>query len=242
MSAVLAVENQPQQMPAVVTPMDMLQMAVSKGANLEQLQQLMDLQERWEKNQARKAYVEAMAQFKQNPPEILKAKQVAFGDTRYMHATLGDVTKATVEALARHGFSHRWDTDQQDGGQIVVTCVITHSMGHSESTTLKAGRDESGKKNNIQALASTVTYLQRYTLLAACGLATKDMPDDDGRGAEGMDEGARADHIAAIQAAADDAGLKKAFATAYRAADALKDKGAMEAFIAAKNARKGAPK
>ena len=56
-------------------------------------------------------------------------------------------------------------------------------MGHSESTVLEAAPDSSGKKNAIQQVASTVTYLQRYTLLAACGLATKDMEDDDCAGA-----------------------------------------------------------
>src|SRR5690606_35194749 len=64
-----------------------------------------------------------------------------------------------------------------------VTCVITHELGHSERTTLSAAPDESGGKNSIQAVGSTVTYLQRYTLMAATGLAAKDM-DDDGRKAE----------------------------------------------------------
>ncbi len=76
--------------------------------------------------------------------------------------------------LAAHGFSHRWDTKQADG-RIEVSCILTHNLGHSESTTLEASPDSSGKKNAIQQVASTVTYLQRYTLLAACGLATKDM-------------------------------------------------------------------
>jgi hypothetical protein len=55
-------------------------------------------------------------------------------------------------------------------------------MGHSELTKMTAPSDTSGQKNSIQAIASTITYLQRYTLLAATGLTTKDMPDDDGKG------------------------------------------------------------
>jgi len=42
----------------------------------------------------------------------------------------------------------------------------------------------SGNKNPIQAIASTVSYLERYTLLAITGLTTKDM-DDDGKNAGG---------------------------------------------------------
>ena len=44
---------------------------------------------------------------------------------------------------------------------------------------MSAGRDDSGNKNSIQAVGSTTTYLQRYTLKAALGLAASD--DDDGR-------------------------------------------------------------
>lgn len=163
------------------TPADLLRIALEGGADIEKLEHLMALQERYEANEARKAFVQAMAEFKKNPPEIFKRKNVSFGDTSYMHATLGDVTAITVAALARCGFSHRWDIDQPDG-QITVKCVLTHALGHSEATTLKAGADQSGKKNSIQAVASTVTYLQRYTLLSSCGLATQDMPDDDGIG------------------------------------------------------------
>jgi hypothetical protein len=60
-------------------------------------------------------------------------------------------------------------------------------MGHSERTPLEASPDASGGKNGIQAVGSTVTYLQRYTLLSATGMAVQDQ-DDDGRGGKRMPE------------------------------------------------------
>ena len=62
-----------------------------------------------------------------------------------------------------------------------MTCILSHRDGHSEETTLSAGRDDSGNKNSIQAVGSTVTFLQRYTLKAALGLAAAE--DDDGKSA-----------------------------------------------------------
>jgi len=170
-----------------ITPGHLLQIAIDKGADLERLEKLMDLQVKYEANEARKAYVADMAAFKLNPPEIIKDKQVGYKDKNdnfvgYKHATLGAVTSAIVDGLAKHGFSHRWDT-RQEGGVVIVTCIITHRMGHSESTTLSAQKDDSGKKNQIQQMASAMTYLQRYTLLAATGLATHEQ-DDDGAAAE----------------------------------------------------------
>jgi hypothetical protein len=51
-------------------------------------------------------------------------------------------------------------------------------LGHSEETTLSAPSDTTGSKNPIQAIGSTITYLERYTLLALTGLATYDQDDD----------------------------------------------------------------
>lgn len=155
------------------------------GVSVDQLRGLMDLQREWEANESRKAYVADMATFKRNPPTIRKTKQVGYTNkdgtfTGYCHATLGDVAEAVVSSLAACGFSHSWAT-KQDGGIITVTCKITHSLGHSESTVMQSAPDQSGKKNAIQAVSSAITYMQRYTLLSATGLATVDMEDDDGR-------------------------------------------------------------
>jgi len=53
---------------------------------------------------------------------------------------------------------------------------------------MQSGPDQSGKKNNIQAIGSTTTYLQRYTLLAATGLATKEQDNDGGDALETISE------------------------------------------------------
>ncbi len=176
------------------TPSVLLAMAVQQGADLDRLERLMALQERWEANEARKAFVEAMTAFKAEPLEIFKRKQVEFttrdGDTTsYKHATLADVTDVVVPAMARHGLSHRWDVEQRDG-RIFVSCVVTHRAGHSEMVKLDAAPDASGKKNAIQQVASAIQYLQRYSLLAIVGLATKDTNDDDGRSTGDGDDAA----------------------------------------------------
>jgi ERF superfamily len=163
-----------------ITPMDLLRIATSQGADIQKLEQLMTLQERYEANNARKAFTVAMAAFKAHPPQILKNKHVAFdtskGRTEYDHATHDEVTNKIIVALSPHGLSHRWSMRQADG-MIFVTCTITHELGHSESVELYGPPDVSGSKSPIQAIASTVTLLQRYTLLAVTGLSTEDLPD-----------------------------------------------------------------
>ena len=199
---------QPSREVATVTPMTMLEIAVNKGADIDQLTKLMELQERWESNEARKAFSVAMTEFKAHPPEIEKNNHVSFGKTEYSHATLDHVTRAISEAMSPHGLSFTWAIDQRESS-IRVTCVVSHKMGHSERVSLAAGADQSGGKNSIQAVGSTVTYLQRYTLLAATGLAAKGQDKD----------GIVADVITDEQAADLDAKIKES-----ASADVLRDR------------------
>ena len=161
--------------------------ATSPDFDVAKLDKLLDMKERWEATEARKAFVVARAAFKAEAPDLSKNKHVQFdtskGRTEYDHATLDHIAETLSPVLSRHGLSYAWETEQSDGGMIRVACVLTHVMGHSERVALQAGADQSGGKNNIQALGSTVSYLSRYTLLAVTGMATKEQ-DDDGRGSE----------------------------------------------------------
>ena len=117
------------------TPSTLLAMAVAQGADLDRLERLMALQERWEAGEARKAFTQAMTDFKAEPLEIFKRKEVGYktkeGDfVGYKHAQLCDVVDVVVPAMARHGLSHRWDV-KQEGGKVLVTCTVTHRAGHS---------------------------------------------------------------------------------------------------------------
>lgn len=148
--------------------------------DVSQLDALLKVQMEWEKNEAKKAYMVAMAAFKADPPEIFKDKDVSFGQTSYSHATLANAAAIINKALSQHGLSAAWITDQVEK-DIKVTCRVTHVLGYSEETSLVAPPDGSGKKNAIQQIASTVTYLERYTLFAITGIAPHDI-DDDGAG------------------------------------------------------------
>lgn len=183
-----------------MTPMDMLDRAVSNGASVETLTQLMILQERWEANQARKAFDEAMAAAKANMPSIVKSRKVDFttakGRTNYQYEDLASIMNQIGPVLSANGLSVRYRTSAEPNLPISVTCIVSHRMGHSEENTLMASRDDSGNKNSIQAIGSTVTYLQRYTLKAALGLAAS--ADDDGSKSQQTMEEAK--HITEAQA------------------------------------------
>ena len=221
-----------------VTPMGILQIAIEQGADIDKLTKLMELQERWEGNQARKAFNAAMAKFKENPPKISKNNHVKFGNTEYDHATLSHVVERITESLSAVGISHKWSIQQPDS-QIAVSCVLTHELGHSESTTLRAAADTSGAKNAIQAIGSAVTYLQRYTLLAATGLAAG--LNNDGEvpvvADKGLEDGEFQRLCGLIEAAGSKEALKAIYLAACADASELKDQAAINGFAKVKDAR-----
>jgi len=157
-----------------VTPMDMLNRAVASGADIAMIEKLMGLHERWDANQARKAFDEAVSAAKKDIPPITRN---ATGHNSKKYADFAAIAKVVDPILGEHGLSYRFRTSQ--GDRISVTCILSHKAGHSEETTLVGPPDATGNKNAIQAIGSTLTYLQRYSLVQMLGLAAA--ADDDGR-------------------------------------------------------------
>ena len=177
-----------QDAPAVqttVTPATVALSMIEKNVNPESMEKVLALIYKDEDRKNKKAYNLAMAQAQKQPPKILKTEHVKYktskGVTEYYHANLGDVSAAICEWLSDFGFMVSWKHLEQTKDWIKMRCIIRHELGHSESTELGAPPDNSGGKNTIQAIASTTSYLERYTVLALTGQSTHDM-DNDGRG------------------------------------------------------------
>lgn len=172
----------------ILTPMTMIDRAVSSGASIETLERLMALQERYERNEARKAFEAAVASAKAEIPVITKNRHVGFESKRtesktdYWHEDLGEIARTIDPILGKYGLSYRYRA-KQDGAKLRVTCVLAHANGYFEETELEAGNDTTGNKNAHQGVGSAATYLQRYTLKLALGLAAA--KDDDGKAASG---------------------------------------------------------
>ncbi len=242
MSSELVVQDDPQ-MAAQSNPLAMVAAAVQKGTDPATIKALMDLAERYEANEARKAFVQALAAFKADPPKIAKNKDVDFtsskGRTHYRHATLDNVCDVIGAALAKHQLSYRWRTEQQENGLIRVGCILTHALGPSVKMWLQAGGDETSNKNSIQAVGSTVTYLQRYTLLSATGMAVAEQDDDGKQGKRtAMADKDKAGFLEMIEACETMAQAETLWSDIAKATTAAGDVAAHEELRAAMTARR----
>ena len=184
-----AIEIVEQRVPVVSSPPSVHPLVAAamaaKDIDVEKLAKLLAMQSEYEAKEAKKAYSSALADLRRDlPPVLHKDTTVDFRNkegkrTFYKHTSLASAVDQINEPLARHGFSHSWRPATPDG-KVQVTCRLTHSGGHCEEVTLVAPPDTSGSKSSAQAIASTITLLSRYSLLALLGIATADMPEPAG--------------------------------------------------------------
>lgn len=160
-------------------PVNLIQLAIEKGSGVDALEKLLQLQIQWEAKESAKAFKQAMVDFQAKKPRLIKSDEVTFnGKLQFKFNSLGSVQSAVDPVLSTCGLSYRWEQAEKDG-RIEITCIVSHVLGHSERTSLSAPLDKSGSKNDIQSIGSTVSYLKRYTLEGALGLASD--KDRDGQ-------------------------------------------------------------
>jgi hypothetical protein len=188
------------------------------SVDIDKMNQLMGWRKEMIADQRRAQFDEAIAAAKAEIPVITKNREVDFtstkGRTNYRYEDLAEIAKVVSPILSRHGLSYRYRATSNVNEPVTVTCIVSHRSGHFEENTLCAGRDESGNKNSIQAVGSTITYLQRMTLKAALGLAVSN--DDDGKQADST--GAiTLEQVEKLVALADEVGAdKEAFCRYFR--------------------------
>jgi hypothetical protein len=165
-------------------------LATNPQLNIEVFDRLLTARRQEEDRAAERAFNDAMSQAKGELQPVLKTRDVDYpskkeggGRTKYKYENFADVARSVDPVFSAHGLSYRFGIEQ--GGDLVrVICIISHRDGHSERIKLEGKVDPgSTGMSMVQALGSALTYLQRYSLRAAIGLAAG--VDDDGKGAGG---------------------------------------------------------
>lgn len=151
-------------------------LAADPNVDPDKLQRLMDMQERILRLNAEAAFNTAFAQMQAEVPTI--AERGKTDKTTY--ATLEDIIQAVRPVLHKHGFALSHETDWPSDKQVKVIGILTHKDGHSRRSVFLSAADNTGSKNAIQALGSTMSYGRRYTAMDLLNITTRFM-DDDGQ-------------------------------------------------------------
>jgi len=164
-------------------------------ATIEDLQKMVALQERHEERLAKKAFDRDMVALQAEMPRVLQRdKLVEFsskkGRVSYRHTTLAAAMDQLSETISKHHFSINWHPTVRDR-VVEVTCRLTHCDGHYQETMIPSPPDNNTLRSTAQNIASTITLLQRYTLLSLLGVATGDMVEPRST----VDDGDRVDEL-----------------------------------------------
>jgi ERF superfamily len=165
-------------------------LATNPNLNVEVFDRLLAARRSEEDRAAERAFNLAMSQAKGELQPVLKTRDVDYPSKRdggarvkYRYENFADVAKMVDPVFAAHGLAYRFAVEQQ-ADMARVTCIVSHSDGYSDRVKLESKVDPGATgMSMVQALGSVLTYLQRYSLRAAIGLAAA--IDDDGKAAGG---------------------------------------------------------
>jgi len=173
-----------------LSPVHMMIEAKKAGFDMDQINAMMDLQDRNDKRLAKQAFDKAMAEFKKNPPAVINDRvNDQFGSG---YTSLGNMVNTVNEAMGPFGLNARWSFPEASAPNLIkCTCILAHELGHQEEVTLEGPIDDATVsaagnrvKNPIQARRSTRTYLKLETFEAVTGMASEGGNlDDDGNAA-----------------------------------------------------------
>src|SRR5687768_6328740 len=134
------------------------------------------------KNESTKEIAKALAAFKSEVENVKKESTNPFFKSKY--ADLESIISTVKPVLAKYGLSYAQFPDYvrtygQDTEKAVpgLTTIIMHTSGEWIEATAPLVM----KEQNPQGQGSAITYMRRYALSAALGIATED--DDDGNAA-----------------------------------------------------------
>ena len=181
----------------------------SPTTTVETLRELLAVRREYEADEARKAFHDAFARFKSEPLQIYKTANRSQGPlTGQKYAELADFTRVVAPAMAKHGLSASWRMTIDKPDWIEITCTVTHSGGHRESVAMGGPIDTGSGRSPIQARASSVTYLERYTLKMITGLAEQG-DDSDAAGSQVQAAALDEEQIANIEALITEIGIDR---------------------------------
>lgn len=152
--------------------------ATDPNVDVEKMERLLDMYERISERQAKADFHAALAQMQPELPVITEKGEIKHGKQLISkYALFEDIQKAIRPVLTEHGFALSFRLGRLED-KVAVTAILSHTAGHSEQTTIELDRDQSGSKNLVQAVGSSVSYGKRYATEAILNIVTEGQDDD----------------------------------------------------------------
>ena len=177
------VADQPARLPATIErdPMQLVQLAIERGTDADQLGKLMSLVEDYQSQRAKRAFAIAFNAAQREMPRIVRDKKGAKGN---IYSTLETIYSTIGPIITKHGFSISWGQgDAKVEGDTRVIATLMHIDGHFQEYIGDYPIDGKGAKGGdvmtpLQGIVSSHTYAQRDMMRMMFSLVIADVDED----------------------------------------------------------------
>lgn len=224
---------------ATATPMALLSMAVSHGADMSTIERLVALQEHMAARDAEQAFNAAMNRAQSAMGRI--SADATNPQTKSRYASYAAIDKVIRPIYSAEGFSLSFDNGETTAELLEVLCYVSHSGGHTRTYRTHMPNDGKGAKGGdvmtkTHANGAAMSYGMRYLVKMIFNVAVGEDDRDGNRSTPTqMPEDVFQAHINKIRESATLADLQSNWNAAMAQA---KDQPTKKALIDAKDARK----
>ena len=153
---------------AVTSPnLDVLHLAVEKGADIETIERLVKMQKDMADEAARREYASAMSRVQAGMRRI--SADATNPQTHSKYATYAALDREVRPMYSEAGFALSFDTGASEPDTVLVLCHVSHAGGHDKTYRALMPADGKGAKGNdvmtrTHATGAAMSYGMRYLL------------------------------------------------------------------------------
>jgi hypothetical protein len=154
-----------------VAPLQSILMAAQDASvDASKMEALVGLYERMQDREAKQRFNAAIVACQSEMPRVKKDKKIVHeakpgkSGMQVRYASYERIDEVIRPIYQAHGFSVQFSMDKPDAGKYLTTATVRHVGGHVKDYSIPVQLDQSGGKNDIQGIGSSMAYARRYLL------------------------------------------------------------------------------
>ncbi|MCP5006898.1 MAG: hypothetical protein GY941_23570 [Planctomycetes bacterium] len=169
------------------SPMELAQGFLKAGGDLDSLEKMMDLEDRYHAKKAEMCFVKSMVKAQKGMPTIYEGRQNTQTNSQY--AAYKDIVRDAKPIYTDAGLSVSFYEEDIEKGDYVRFCAdVYHEDGHCKKYHVDLPIDDKGPKGTpvktkIHGIKSAMSYGRGILLCNIFNIPTSADVDDDGNGA-----------------------------------------------------------
>jgi ERF superfamily len=158
--------------------------AANPGVDVEKMRALLDMQREIMQEEARIAFTQDYIAMQKEMPSINRDGRIVIEKggrivQKTPFATFENIHAVTKPILREHGFALWTEPDIGENNRIVMRGHLDHVKGHGKTCAMSLPLENSGSKNDVQGVGSSLSYGRRYCAINLLNIVSHAPQDAD---------------------------------------------------------------